>query len=523
MSTTPQAGRRAWDLSTAFVFLAVLIGAAILVAVIDEEPYDVAELDQVRTYDQALGDVVDASFTQDQPPLDPVLNTLVYRTIGLGDARQRLLSVVAGIGSLVIFGTLAWRAGLGVGAAAAVLVLAVSPLLVSVTVYVRPYALALLLMLAFVLLADRWLASANRWLVPALFLVALLLPLSRAVEPVVFLGAVVGVLAVGWWIRRDEPWPGSPLAPIGAAAAGLVAVALPVLWRLSPEADPATVADRFSRLWNELPEVVAEVNLLWPLAGAVVLVWLALPRARGALLSSWWFWVLVVVPVGSTVGVLLTTPRPYDPRDLFSWVPAFALIVGAVTWAILEQARSGERIVPALTGTLLIVTVAAAAVHLADDLAGNEVPDWETASYLLVDETPIGTVVVFDAVGPFGADRSPFAGQPRYTGTGQSIPTSVDIIEDPGLVPDDAPIEIMLLGARPDIDGWTALPADDRFTLYLPEEPTVGRVAAAEAMLVFAEALGPNDGATLTLAAVALLEAAGEADAAAAASVRPGL
>jgi hypothetical protein len=38
-------------------------------------------------------------------------------------------------------------------------------------------------------------------------------------------------------------------------------------------------------------------------------------------------------------------------------------------------------------------------------------------------------------------------------------------------------------------------------------------------MLVFAEALGPNDGAALTLAAVALLEAAGEADAAAAASV----
>jgi hypothetical protein len=45
----------------------------------------------------------------------------------------------------------------------------------------------------------------------------------------------------------------------------------------------------------------------------------------------------------------------------------------------------------------------------------------------------------------------------------------------------------------------------------------VGRVAAAEAMLVFAEALGPNDGAALTLAAVALLEAAGEADAATAA------
>ena len=401
----------------------------------------------------------------------------------------------------------------------------------SVTAYARPYALPLFLMLAFLLVADVWLTARNGWMVPALFIVGLLLPLSRTSEPPLFLGAVIGILAIGWWLRRNDPWRGSPAVPIGAAATGLVVVALPVLWRLSSElaeygeTGSITVFDQLSRLWNEVPGVAAEVLPAWPFLLAVVLIWLALPRARRALLAEWWFWVLVAVPIGFAVVFVLRTPvtQPYYERYTFSWVPAIALIVGAVTWAIVERARNGERLVPGLAAALIIITIGAASVRLADDLSTVDREDWEAASYLLVDETPNGTVVVFDVIRPLGLYRTPFAGQPRYTGTGQHIPLSLNVADNPDLVPDDAPINIMLLDGRkemerrpplPEIDGWTSLPVDDWFTMYLPEEPVVGPFAAAEAMLDFAAALGPDYGAALTIAAVSLLDSAGAGDAA---------
>ena len=505
--------------------VAVLIGAAILVIAIDDEPYHIDELRQVRSYDRPFGDIVEASFAQEQPPLDPLLNATVQRILGMGDARQRLGSVLAGIGSLALLGALALRAGLGGGSAVAVLVMAISPLLVSVTAYARPYALPLFLILAFLLLADVWLTSRNRWVVPALFVVGLLLPLSRTSEPPLFLGAVIGILAIAWWVRRNDPWPGSPLVPIGAAVTGLVVVALPVLARLATElaeygeTGSITVFDQLSRLWTELPGVAADVLPAWPFVLAVIVAGLALPRAQRALVSKWWFWVLVAVPLGFAVVFFLRTPttQPYYGRYTFSWVPAIALIVGAVAWALVERARNGERLIPAVVGTLILVTIGAASVNLAHELTSTELADWKAASYLLVDETPNGTVVVFDAVRPLGLYRTPFAGRPRYTGTGRIIPLSVHVADNPDLVPEDAPIEVMLLGARPEIEGWTAHPVDDWFTLYLPDEPTVGRIDAAEAMLAFAEALGPDNGAALTLAAVSILEAAGADEAAAAA------
>lgn len=524
--------RRTWDLGKILTLVAVLIGAAVLLIAIEDEPYHIDELRQVRSYDRPFGDVVEASFAQVQPPLDPLVNAAVQRVVGVGDARQRLVSVLAGIGSLALLGTLAWRADLRIGSAVAVLTMAISPLLVSVTAYARPYALPLFLSLAFLLAADVWLTARNGWMVPALFIVGLLLPLSRTSEPPLFLGAVIGILAIGWWLRRNDPWRGSPAVPIGAAATGLVVVALPVLWRLSSElaeygeTGSITVFDQLSRLWNEVPGVAAEVLPAWPFLLAVVLIWLALPRARRALLAEWWFWVLVAVPIGFAVVFVLRTPvtQPYYDRYTFSWVPAIALIVGAVTWAIVGRARHGERFVPALVGVLIIATIGSSSMRLAHDLMTVDREDWEAASYLLVDETRDGTVVVFDVVRPFGSYRTPFAGQPRYTGTGQTIPLSVDLARDPSLVPDGSPVHIMLLDNRPadqrwpplpEVDGWTSLPVDGWFVMYRPAEPPIGPVAAAKALLHFAAPLGPDHGAALTIAAAALLDHAGARDAAA--------
>ena len=69
MNADPPADR-ARTRSAALIVAATLIGFVVLVLAF-ETPYDAAELDQVRTYDQPLGEVAEASYEQGQPPLLP--------------------------------------------------------------------------------------------------------------------------------------------------------------------------------------------------------------------------------------------------------------------------------------------------------------------------------------------------------------------------------------------------------------------------------------------------------------------
>jgi hypothetical protein len=78
--------------------------------------------------------------------------------IGQGDIRQRLLSVVFAIGSLVVVWRLMARSNISeVGTSIAIFIMAFTPALLVVSAYARPYALPLFLMLSFLLLSDRWL------------------------------------------------------------------------------------------------------------------------------------------------------------------------------------------------------------------------------------------------------------------------------------------------------------------------------------------------------------------------------
>jgi hypothetical protein len=518
MTESPAQDSRSWDLAMILTILAVVVGAVILLLAVVDEPYHIDELRQVRSYDRSFGEIVDASFAQQQPPLDPVLNSLVQRALGPGDVRQRILSVAAGIGSLALLGFLSRRAGLGLGSAVAVLALAISPLLVGVTAYARPYALPLFLMLAFVALSDVWLSAARRWTIPGVIAVSLLLPLSRTGEPILFLGAVIGILLIAWWLRRKEPWAGTPIVPIGAAIAGLGLIAVPVYGRLSEElaeyseTSSISIFDQLSRIWEELPGVASATIPAFLFVVGTFAIWVAMSDARRALTDRWWFWVLAAVPVGFILTFFLRTPltQPYYARYTFSWVPVIALVMGAVTWAAVVRFRRGDRIIPLIVGAVVFVILATTSVRLGEELSTTELADWEAASSLIVAETSPDTIVIFDAVRPLGSYRTPFAGRPRYTGVERFMPLSVHIAENPDLVPPNSPTAIMLLGPIPDVPGWVAFPADDWFTLYVPEEPVIGQRSAAESMLVFAGVLGPDDGAALSMAAIAILVSIGD-------------
>jgi hypothetical protein len=78
--------------------------------------------------------------------------------------------------------------------------------------------------------------SNLRYLVPALAIGFLLLPLATGRAPRLLLGGLVAVLAVTWTSRHQPPWPGTHAVAAGAAVLAVVAVAL--AWR-APRLRPA--------------------------------------------------------------------------------------------------------------------------------------------------------------------------------------------------------------------------------------------------------------------------------------------
>jgi hypothetical protein len=238
------------------------------------------------------------------------------------------------------------------------------------------------------------------------------------------------------------------------------------------------------------------------------------------LIGIWWAWVLLAVPAGFIVVFLLRTPldQTYYQRHTFSWIPAIAIVIGVGTFAAVERRSKGELLVPVIVGTLLLVVLGASSIRLGQNLSRVDLPDWRAASSLISAETSNETVVVFDSVRKLGLYRTPFAGRPRYTGTSRMLPSSLRIAANPESLPEDTPAAVMLLGRRPEVEGWTAISTDELFTLYVPDETMDGRVEVALALLEFADALGPDNGAALALAAIAILEQESEEDAALAAT-----
>ena len=248
---------------------------------------------------------------------------------------------------------------------------------------------------------------------------ALLLPLSRTVEPPLALASVALVLLLWRYAIRRRQVGYSIWVPVSASLISLVFVATPVALRLRREVtdftEPNLVpnVDQLQRLVTELPGVLADGFPLWA-ASIVVVLGLIHPAARRLIIGAWWFWVLALVAVGFAVIFFARVPvdQPYFLRYAFSWWPPFAFAAGAVLSAAIHPGsqRAVAWVGVAALAAVLVATMSA----LRTDLTTTTRADWRAASETITVSTSDDTTVIFDHVRPFGAYRTPFAGRPRY-------------------------------------------------------------------------------------------------------------
>lgn len=520
---------RRWSRAQAIATVAaVAIGSVVLFFAAAEEPYHIDELRQVSAYANDIGEVAQLSIEQEQPPLDAVLNAVAQRSIGVGDVQQRLLSVLFGIGSLALIGALTMRNSFGWGSPVAVLAMALSPLLVSVTAYARPYALPLFLILALVLSIDIWLDRPGFGTGPLIVAISLLLPLSRTVEPNLALAGIVVVLILGRYVF-GAVWRGTIWVPAGAALAALAFVGVPMIARLrSNLADytqPAPLWTKLDRLVADLPLALADVIPWWPIVIPAILAAVAFGPSRKRLAGLWWFWVLVIVPVGFAA-VFFYQARvsiPYFSRYAFSWWPPLAVALGALTSSasvasrqpsgcdeIDESADKGVRPPHVVALAIMLITLLGFGLALRDDLSTAGRADWAAASEAIERSTSDETAVIFEHALPIGAYRSQFFGQPRYLDPSRSVMHTGRLIRNPTQVGESQPIALLLEGADPEIPGFSRHRIDSHFALYVPNEPLVGPTGASAALVAVAVSLSPTTGSHAALTAAAILAGSGE-------------
>jgi hypothetical protein len=503
--------REPWGQRHVPALLVVLFGGLILLLASAEEPYHIDELRQTRQYGNSFEAVIQESRGQEQPPLDPLLNAAVQRIIGIGDVRQRLLSVAFGIGSLLTVWGLGRRSAMqSRGLVVTVGVMAFTPALISVTAYARPYALPLFLMLVFLLLSDIWLASERSWVVPIMVITALALPWTRTVEPVIFLALMVIVAGIRAIRSRAELRRTMVLGSI--AAAGLVS-SVPALFFVSDEIadrtpDASGIWDRVGRIFTEIPQTFADAIPYWPLVIIALLLVLILPTGRRMLLAAWWWWVMAATAIGFAFAFSLVAPlgQPFYERYVFTWVPPTAVLLGIMVSASYDSSRGAWRRALNIAITVTASTVAVVAVTTTwIGLTSRTHSDWKAVSDVIVDDFSQDTQILFDAVTSLGSYRTPFAGFPRYTGDHAPIPNALQTIRNPESVTGGSNTAVVLLTeARYEVDGWIPVGVDRFFTVYLPESRKEGRQAAAESMAEFSEVIGLDQGAALRLASAAL-------------------
>jgi len=499
------------------VALIIALGTSVLLIAAAEEPYHIDELRQVRSYDRDLAGVVMASIQQEQPPLDAVLNSLAQKVLGIGDVRQRFLSVLFGVGSLGMIAILTLRSGFTtLGTVSAIGVMSLTPALTGVTAYARPYALPVFLMLSFLVLAGLWLRRGRVWALLLSLIVAGSLPWSRTVEPVIFL-AVTGTLLLVMAIIGDNRQRATWL--VGATAAG-IAASVPAFSLLSGElgdrtASGSSVAERLSRLVLDVPSTISSALPYWPVLGVIVIVGIALPAARQSLKQLWWWWALVGTALGFVVAFVVLAPptQPFFGRYLFTWVPPAAVMVGAVVSAAMTHASDRWTVTSGLTTVVAGLLVAWGGIVTWQDLSTRSTADWKTVSEILVGDLQPDTAILYDQLRPLGDYRTPFAGYPRYTKDHPRIPLSLSLIQNPSaLAPGSNTAVVLLSGGRAvDVPGWVGMGVDRFFTIFLPTTPRPGLKGAAKSAEEFAEALGPT-GAALRLTAASLWLEAGEPD-----------
>ncbi len=312
---------------------AVVVGTALFVAAAINQPYNQNEIEQMLPY--GSNDVGTMTGGTRQPPLDPLLGALLQHVLGEGQLRQRLVPILAGVGTLVLLGLFLRRLGLGYAGAFALWMLATQPLMVRYSAYTRPYALPVFLSMLFTYAGHQWLVGRRKvWFVVAVG-AACLLPLSRVPEPNTFL--VVVAAALGWFsVRGHFTWrQTAPL--IGAALAAVALIGLPLFRALSSSASlfdpsPSDVASKFGGGVSELTTAVGPAMAgwfpWWPLTVAIVVAGLVVPLSRRRVVYEWgWvWWPLLAAPVVFLLAYHFASTtnfvgRPYRDRYAYFFCP----------------------------------------------------------------------------------------------------------------------------------------------------------------------------------------------------------
>lgn len=517
---------------------AVLVGAVLDVVTAIRQPYSFDELQQVSPY--ASNSVDEITSATRQPPLDPLLGALAQHLFGTGQLQQRLVPVLAGIGTLIVLSLLLRRLGLGSAGAYAVLVLATAPLMVRYSTYARPYALPMFLMMLFAYAAHRYLDERRRgWLATAA-LAAVALPLTRVPEPTVFLLTTAAVLA--WLSRRGRLRRSQSLPLIVASAGTLIFIGLPLFVLLASSAggffdpSPSGVIDRFGtgvhEIFTAVLPLLTESFPWWPITVLAIATAFAIPAARDRLSQWWMWWPLLAAPLAFLLAYHFVNPfsfdsLPYRARAASFFLPAYIFVIASLCAVIADGAAVSRQIRIGLSVLLAGVFIGQLPAT-ADNVINNAAPDFGEISQVITQDLPDDAIVLYDRPTPAGQSRQPFLGTPRYMGTTPYVKKVSDLATDAVRIPATGPVYVLINGqcASPgrceasrvpwtgDVSGWKIAYTVERFTIYEPVNGQEGKGGVLAAMRAFGDSLGPELGYVETFMAASLLKQQGQAAAA---------
>lgn len=512
----------------------VAIGALLCVLAAINQPFNQNELRQIKPY--GSNDLSTITSGTRQPPLDPLLGSLVQHLLGEGQLRQRLVPVLAGIGILVVMALLLRRLGLGFAGPFALWMMATAPLLVRYSAYTRPYALPLFLSLLFVYAAQRWLDDRRRcWLALAV-LAAVGLPLSRVPEPTIFLAttaAMIAFLASRGRLAWSLAWPLVAI-PVGA----LSLVGYPMYRSLASQSEniwdpsPSGVVERFPsgvrEIFTGLLPLLAEWMPWWPFTLLVVVAVFVVPQARRRLLDWWFVWPLLAAPVVFVLAYHFVNPfpfyiRPYRPRMAMFFVPGITLMLAALA-SVVAEAGAWSRRARIGAGAFLAASFVGQLPGTASVLLENEAADFEQVAEVLTHDISPDAIVLYDTPSRVGRWHQPFTAKARYMDDKPFVGQMSTLMKQAQSVPKDGPVYLLILDSEcafsvvcdeppapwdGQLDGWLTAKRFDKFTLYEPAQPLAGRAGAIQALRDLAAALGPEYGASETFSAAALLKVQG--------------
>lgn len=517
---------------------AVLTGAVLVLVTCVNQPYNQNELQQIEPYHTRDIDLI--IHATRQPPLDPLIGALVQHMLGMGQLRQRLVPAIAGIIVMIILALLLLRLRTGLAGIIAIWATATAPLLVRYSAYSRPYALPLMLMVVYVYAAERYTEGSRRRWLTLLVVCAVAMPATRVPEPMVFLG--VTVLVTAWRAWRGQLSRAVATRLLLVPSAALVLVGYPMFHLLAGETtgvfdpSPSGVIDRFPAGVREIVDnflpTLAEQLPWWPVCVLALIAAVALKRSRALLLQWWFFWPLLAAPVVFALAYHFLNPfsfgvRPYRLRLAIFFVPALALIIAAVSTAVIELARQRRITAWAVALPLFAGVVLTQLPGTAKVLTQNEAPDYDQVAAVVTEHLPSNAIVLYDAISAPGQWRQPFSARPRYMGDKPYVTEVSKIPLHRRELPRKGPVYVLLLDSEcgrsvvcddppspwdERVDGWSVLRRFDRFTLYEPNRPTTGVPGAITALRDFAADIGANYGYPETFAAAALLRRVGSED-----------